>query len=76
MYCTILFVFHSYDDFRSSVVSSDDIGGHHERLVSSSSQTKVQDLHVHCNNSVSVYAMHIHSHTNIHVHAQTQYRDK
>ena len=42
---TVLFVFHSYDDFRSSVVSSDDIGGHHERLVSSSSQTKVQDLH-------------------------------
>ena len=46
---TIFLVFCCDNDFRSSVVSSDDIGGHHERLISSSSQTKVQDLHTRNN---------------------------
>ena len=41
---TVFFVLHAHDDLGGAVVAGHDVGGHHEGLVCSPSQTEVQDL--------------------------------
>ena len=41
---TVLLVFHPDNDLRGPVVAGDNVRSHHERLVSSSRQTKVKNL--------------------------------